>query len=177
NFYSGYIKGEEFKIALIGSFHVKYKGHFEVMKALHYLKTVHKLGNFKIYFVGTGDPTWVINIAKSLGITESVEIVGTLKAGNEGILPFLDAMHLYVHPSKQEGLPRVVIEALSRGRLALGSSAAGIPELLEQEHLHKPGDWSMLADQILRLYNNPDSWERVSRANWEKSAEYFEDNL
>ena len=177
NFYSGYIKGEEFKIALIGSFHVKYKGHFEVMKALHYLKTVHKLGNFKIYFVGTGDPTWVINIAKSLGITESVEIVGTLKAGNEGILPFLDAMHLYVHPSKQEGLPRVVIEALSRGRLALGSKAAGIPELIDEEFLHSPGDWKKLAKDIKAIYHRQEDWEKLSDISLERSFEYLESVL
>src|SRR5690606_4471224 len=124
-----------------------------------------------------GDYRWVEEIIEQEEMNGYVEILGTLEAEEKGIYPFMDALHLYIHPSKQEGLPRVVIEALSRGRLTLGSSAAGIPELLEQEHLHKPGDWSMLADQILRLYNNPDSWERVSRANWEKSAEYFEDNL
>src|SRR5690606_27078807 len=42
NFYSQFTKGQEFKITLIGSFHVKYKGHVEILKALHYLKTKYK---------------------------------------------------------------------------------------------------------------------------------------
>src|SRR5690606_14381450 len=93
----------------------------------------------KVYLVGTGDPSWVINLANNLGVSDQVEIVGTLKSGKDGVLPFLDTMHLYAHPSKQEGLPRVVIEALSRGRLAVGSSAAGIPELIDEKFLHSPG--------------------------------------
>src|SRR5690606_5399924 len=107
-FYSQYVKGDEFKIALIGSFHVKYKGHLEILKALHHLKKEFKLENIRVYFVGTGDAQWVVDLAKFFQIAESVEIVGTLKAGEEGVLPFLDTMHLYVHPSRQEGLPRVV---------------------------------------------------------------------
>ncbi|MCC2600006.1 glycosyltransferase [Sphingobacterium sp. FBM7-1] len=173
-FYAQYIKGEEFKIALIGSFHVKYKGHLEVLKALHYLKVTYNLNHFKVYFVGTGDPTWVTDIAKTLGITEFVEIVGTLKAGKEGVLPFIDMMHLYVHPSKQEGLPRVVIEALSRGRLALGSTAAGIPELVDDEFLHEPGDWKKLAKDIKGIYDKQEDWERISDTNLQRSTEYLE---
>ncbi len=176
-FYANYVQGEEFRIALIGSFHVKYKGHVEILKALYYLKTAHKLNNLKIYFVGTGDPSWVVNLSKSLNIFECVEIIGTLKAGKEGILPFLDRMHLYVHPSKQEGLPRVVIEALSRGRLVLGSRAAGIPELIEEEFLHKPGDWKELAEGIKNIYDKHNNWQSISDRNLKLSSDYLEDAL
>lgn len=177
NFYAQYVKGDDFKIALIGSFHVKYKGHLEVLKAIHYLKKEYNHSNFKVYFVGTGDPTWVINLADVLEVTESVEILGTLKAGKAGILPFLDTMHLYVHPSKQEGLPRVVIEALSRGRLALGSQAAGIPELIDEKLLHSPGDWKKLAEDIKAIYDRQEDWEMLSDLNLNRSSEYLESEL
>lgn len=167
---------EIFKIGLIGSFHVRWKGHYEAIKAV--AKLVQQgVKNVKLFLVGTGDYGWVEDIIATENVSEYVEIIGTLEAAEKGIYPFMDGLHLYIHPSKQEGLPRVVIEALSRGRLTLGSSAAGIPELLDEEYLHKPGDWNTLADQIASLYNNPDSWERICKVNWDRSLEYFEDRL
>lgn len=177
-FYKSYNKEKKvFAIGLIGSFHVKYKGHVEVLKAIKFLKEEKQLTNIKVYFVGTGDAQWVIDYAKKLNVLDQLEIVGTVKAGKDGIIPFLDNIHLYVHPSKQEGLPRVVIEALSRGRLALGSTAAGIPELLDSEYLHKPGDWEKLAQDIKYIYDNEDIWCTNIIKNIDKAEEYLEFKL
>lgn len=177
DFYKSYQEADEFKIALIGSFHVKYKGHIEAMQAISYLKTKYNLSNLKLYFVGTGDASWVLDYAKNIGIDHMIEIVGTLKSGKEGIVPFLDSMHLYIHPSKQEGLPRVVIEALSRGRLSLGSTVAGIPELLSNNFLHEPGNWEKLAKDIYDVYNSKIFWEEIINSNISKASEYLEDKL
>lgn len=177
DFYKSYSANAEFKVALIGSFHVKYKGHIEAINALAFIKDRYKVGNIKLYLVGTGDAGWVKEYANKLGVGNLIEIVGTLKAGKEGILPFLDGIHLYIHPSKQEGLPRVVIEALSRGRISLGSTAAGIPELLNEEFLHRPGDWKKLAEDIYRIYKDPIEWENIIHSSLSKAQEYLEDNL
>ncbi|MGE8421941.1 MAG: glycosyltransferase family 4 protein [Sphingobacterium siyangense] len=165
-----------FKIGLIGSFHVKWKGHAEAIKAI---ASVVKSGNqnIRLYLVGTGDFQWVKDLVAQYQVGDYVEILGTLDSGDKGIFPFLDSLHLYIHPSRQEGLPRVVIEALSRGRLVLGSSAAGIPELLDKEWLHNPGDWEQLATQINYFYQNRAIWEKISEANWARSADYFEERL
>ena len=164
----------EFKIGLIGSFHIKYKGHLEALRALKKISDEKQIPNIKLYLVGTGDSQWVVDIARKLKIEDKIQIVGTLKAGEEGILPFLDQMDLYIHPSKQEGLPRVVIEAMSRGRLALGSSAAGIPELLGDTFLHKPGDWKKLSSDIINIYKEKENWVRISKTNINKANEYNE---
>lgn len=166
-----------FKIALIGSFHVKYKGHIEALNALKFILDKKEITNPKLYFVGTGNAEWIVEYAQKLGITKHVEIVGTVNAGKAGIFPFLDKMHVYIHPSKQEGLPRVVIEALSRGRLALGSTAAGIPELIEAKYLHKPGDWEKLAQGIIEMYHSRSQWKEITNKNILKAKEYLEIEL
>lgn len=168
------LSGESFKVALIGSFHVKYKGHVEALNALKYIVDNKLIENIKLLLVGTGDPSWVIDYAKKLGIQDNVEIVGTIKAGADGVFPFLDSIDLYIHPSKQEGLPRVVIEALSRGRLVLGSSVAGIPELLNEKYLHKPGDWKKLANDIVLIFNDKKNWVEISKENINKAESYLE---
>ncbi|WGH76982.1 glycosyltransferase [Tenacibaculum tangerinum] len=164
---------ETFNIGLIGSFHVKYKGHVEAIKALKYLVNKGQK-NIRLNLVGTGDSGWLLDIIQELNLNQFVNIIGLLEAGEKGILPFLDKQHLYIHPSKQEGLPRVVIEAMSRGRLVLGASVAGVPELLSEKFLHKPGDWKKLANQIEYIYSSKYMWEKMIKENIEIALKYKE---
>lgn len=143
-----------FRIGLIGSFHVKYKGHIEALKAIKQLKD-KGFTNFELYLVGSGGSNWVRELAERYGLTDHVKIVGALSSGKNGIFPFLDKMHLYIHPSKTEGLPRVIIEAMSRGKICLGSDVGGTDELLEKRFIHSPGDWRTLANQIEEIHNSP----------------------
>lgn len=177
-YYKSYDSNQDvFRIGLIGSFHVKYKGHIEALNAIKAVIDDYKISNIKLLLVGTGSPQWIENEIKGLAIESYVEIIGTLQAGNNGVLPFLNDLHLYIHPSRQEGLPRVVIEAMSRGKLSLASSVAGTPELLPKECLHQPGDWKKLAHDIAEIYKNRDSWAKVVEDNIETARRYQEDVL
>src|SRR5690606_10673633 len=58
-----YKKREDiFKIGMIGSFHVRYKGHLEALKALKCLKEKGYIA-VELHLVGTGDATWVSELA------------------------------------------------------------------------------------------------------------------
>ena len=63
----------------------------------------------------------------------------------------LESIDIYIQPSKQEGLPRALIEAMSMGVPALGSTAGGTPELLEEVFIFNKGDPAEIADRILKL--------------------------
>lgn len=60
-------------------------------------------------------------------------------------MAFLDTVDIYIQPSKQEGLPRSVVEAMSRGCLCVGSRIAGIPELLSTKYLFNAGNVMQIA--------------------------------
>lgn len=166
-----------FKLGLIGSFHVRYKGHIEAIRSLKRIKDLNQIPKIKLYLVGTGDPSWIVEYAKRLGVSDIIEVIGVVEAGDKGVFPFLDMIDLYIHPSKQEGLPRVVVEALSRGKLVLGSSVAGLPELLEEKYLHKPGDWLKLSEDIIRMYEDFANWEFISTQNNYRASFYLESRL
>src|SRR5690606_38512331 len=136
-----------FDIGLIGSFHVKYKGHLEAIKALSLLKE-KGYNNIRLNLVGTGATDWVEDLIRKFGVVDNVKIWGAIKSGEEGIFPFLDKVDLYIHPSKTEGLPRVILEAMSRGKMCLGSDVGGTNELLRKEFIHAAGDWRTLAKQM-----------------------------
>lgn len=159
-----------YRIGLMGSMGVRYKGHRELLLALAQIKD--HLPPFVVEFVGPGDSAWCVDMAIRLGLRDNLSIVGKLQPGKQ-VVDWLDTIDLYVHPSLQEGLPRSLIEAMSRGCPALASSIAGTPELLDSIYLHPPGKFSVLADQILKVINNRDEQLKMAKKNRDVSQEYF----
>lgn len=162
------------RIGLIGSSNVKYKGHYEALKALSLIK--NNIPNFQIEFTGPGDNHWIRKLATKLKIEDKVVFNGKLPSGKP-IIDWLDGLDIYVHPSKQEGLPRSVIEAMSRACPVLASSVAGIPELISAEFLHKPGDYNKLAQDLNRVLCNNEILLSMSLSNYHKSKDYDKEIL
>lgn len=143
---------ENLKIGLIGSFDARYKGQEVLLKAIHCLPSDIRL-RIALYFIGKGDPSWLLKLVKSLNLEKNVKFIGSKESGKE-IFEFLSSLSLYVQPSLTEGMPRSLLEAMSVGCPVLGSKVGGIPDVIDNEFLHKPGDFKMLSAQILLLFKN-----------------------
>jgi len=89
----------------------------------------------------------------------------------------LDDVDIYIQPSRQEGLPRALIEAMSRGCPAVGSTAGGIPELLSPECLHQPGDHARLAELVERACVDKPWRDQLIARNFLVSLDYFDSIL
>ncbi|WP_242130243.1 glycosyltransferase [Sphingobium sp. Sx8-8] len=144
------------QIGTIGALHSRLKGIDVAMRALQRLKRTDPDLRFRYRVVGEGDATPFLRNRDALGLEQEVSFEGTLPPG-EPIARWLDGLDLYLQPSYQEGLPRAVIEALSRGRIVIGSTAGGTPELLKPDRLHKPGDDEALSRIILEVLGTPKS--------------------
>ena len=162
---------KNFNLGIIGNIAVQYKGYDVLLEAVNKLPIEIK-EKIKIFFVGGGDPTYLKSLVLRNKLSSQTEIVGKLKAGKE-IFDFLDKIDLYVHPSKQEGLPRVVIEAMSRACPVLASGAAGTPELIDNKYIHTPGDVSALAAHIKGVFSNKFELKEMAEVNFESSKTYL----
>lgn len=134
----------------IGGLDNKYKGFDIALKALSLLKI--KGINFKYEIVGKGDEKFLKDKIKEYSLEKEIILKGTLKHPVE-IFEWLDTVDIYLQPSKAEGLPRALIEAQSRGCVCIGSTAGGIPELLDKDFIHKKNDYKKLFEII---YQNID---------------------
>lgn len=115
---------------------VPYKGQHYVIRALAALR---KQGLDFIYSpAGRGDFSHLTALAKELGVEDLVRIPGQIPF--DEIQAYFDSLDLYVQPSRQEGLPRALAEALSRGCPSFGSRTGGIPELLSPDWIFEKGD-------------------------------------
>ncbi len=162
------------QLGLIGNLEVKYKGFDVAMAALARLKA--KGIKCKLSLVGGGGTAYVNGLIEKYGLQEYVVVVGRLESG-DAVFQFLDNLDLYVHPSRQEGLPRSVIEAMGRGCPVLASTVAGIPELVDGQYLHKPGDDKRLADQLMAVLPQKEELKSMATANFAKAKEYTNDIL
>lgn len=162
------------KFGMIGNLSIKYKGYDVLFKALNLLNK--NFINYKLYLVGGGNSGYVESLIQKYSLQDNVIIVGRLESG-KAIFDFLDTLDLYIHPSKQEGLPRAVIEAMSRACPVLASSVAGTPELIASDFLHKPGDFKMLYSQLSNIIHDKNELIAMSKMNYNKAMEYYIDNL
>ena len=135
------------KLGTLAALDVPYKGQDIVIKALSLLK---KRGVFcEYHLAGHGDYGRLQRIARQYGVVDQVHFHGMI--AHSDVVMFLDDIDLYIQPSKTEGLPRALIEAMSRGCPALGSRAASIPELLEEKYIFKKGNYNHIARTIKEL--------------------------
>ncbi|SDB81088.1 Glycosyltransferase involved in cell wall bisynthesis [Pelagirhabdus alkalitolerans] len=109
---------------------VKFKGQQYMIKALSELKKQGK-SNYEYHLVGKGDQSYLRKIAEKYNVVNQVKFWGAMP--HDEVFNWLDTIDLYAQPSKQEGLPRALIEAMSRAVPSIGAETAGIPELLEKD--------------------------------------------
>ena len=141
---------------------VAYKGQQFVIEALAKLKAQENT-NFEYHLAGSGDDETLRKLARELGVEDQVIFEGRL--AHEQMFPFLDEMDLYIQPSMTEGMPRSLIEAMSRGLPALGTQTGGIPELLGPDSTFPRKDVDAIANMIASL--TFDKMEQKAKSNFE----------
>jgi glycosyltransferase involved in cell wall biosynthesis len=123
-----------------------------------------------LQIVGTGTLT---RVAEALALDERVEWTRHLAAPE--VAAALDAATVLLLPSRSEGLPRVAIEALQRGRPIIGGRAGGIPDIVHDGVnglLVDPEDPSDVARAIRRVFGDRELAERLAAGARDAAAEW-----
>jgi glycosyltransferase involved in cell wall biosynthesis len=87
----------------------------------------------------------------------------------------LDDAWLLLLASRSEGTPRVVLEALCRGRAVVGARAGGIPDVVSDEEtglLVDPDRPQSIADALVRILSDRALAERLGAGGLARSAEW-----
>lgn len=154
------------KLATCAAVHVRFKGQHDVIRAIAQLQK-QKI-NVHYYLIGGGDASFLQNLAKKLGIEQFVHFMGLQP--HEKIFSLLDEMDGYIQPSLTEGLPRALVEAMSRALPCIGTKVGGIPELLEADYLYHPKDIRNLVRLIAGF--SKEKMQKSAIANFKRASEY-----
>jgi glycosyltransferase involved in cell wall biosynthesis len=125
---------------------------------------VEQMPEARLVIVGDGPlSTSLREVAAELGIAASVEFVGLCT----DVPAQLRRARIAVLPSRWEGMPNALLEAMSAGLACVATRVSGSEELLgcdERGLLVEPGDSVELAAALLRLLGNPALVRRYGEA-------------
>lgn len=164
---------KQFKIIHVAN-QVSYKGrkgHVELIRAVKILRNNGL--DVCVNFVGAdynGGIQRLKEFSIELGVKEYVHFLGFLSQNElRDILLNSDVAAL---PTKAEGLPRVVIEAIATALPCVTTRVSGNPELIQDEFLIDYDDVDSLVQKLESLITNPVLYEAASLHNFENSREY-----
>lgn len=160
------------KLLMVAEFREK-KGHEILFKALK------KLGreDITVWIVGKGKLD-VPQLAKDIGVNDQVVFLG--EVGKNLINILYDACDVFVLPSRtaengdREGIPAVLMEAMSHHKPIISTRHAGIPELVP-EILCDENDVDGLAAAIATLIDNPARRIEMGERNYHIIKDQFSD--
>jgi glycosyltransferase involved in cell wall biosynthesis len=159
-----------YQLVSVGSLAQMYKGPDVLIEAV--ARCVRVGLDVTAVIVGDGKfrPALMSQVERA-GLASRIQFRGQVTPG-EPVRRILDAADLFVLPSRTEGLPRALIEAMARGLPCIGSAVGGIPELLDAGELVPAGDAVALAASIERVLRNPLRMEAMSRRNLACAREF-----
>lgn len=151
------------------------KGHEVLIKVLKKIR--EKQYDVKVIFIGDGDKrNYYEQMSRDLGVEKYVTFTGLLPSAKK-VREILLKGDIFIFPTKAEGLPRAVIEAMAVGLPVLSTPVNGIPELLDDEYMFDPMDVNGFANKLVSLFNNLPELENMSENNIRKATEYTSDKL
>lgn len=103
------------------------KGHDILLRA--FAQVLEHVPGARLVIVGDGGYRPVLErLAAELGVDDSVEFTGDLDAG--AVRDRLADAGVFVLPSRSEGLPLALIEAMAAGLPAVATAVGGVPEIV-----------------------------------------------
>ena len=164
-----------YQLVTVGSLAQLYKGTDVLIEAV--ARCVRAGLDLTAVIVGDGKyrPNLMAKAERS-GLASRIRFTGQVTAGDP-VRRILDSSDLFVLPSRTEGLPRALIEAMARGLPCIASAVGGIPELLDASELVPAGDPVALATKIQQVLIDPSRMDAMSRRNLAGAQEYLDSVL
>jgi glycosyltransferase involved in cell wall biosynthesis len=109
---------------------------------------------------------------QSLGLSSSVKLLGM----SDRVASYLASADVFVMPSRSEGLPIALLEAMSAGLPIIVTKVEGVNEVIvdgEQGLLVPIGDVDALARAILQLLHDPAMRARMGHSSKQRMAEFY----
>jgi glycosyltransferase involved in cell wall biosynthesis len=162
----------EFLLCAAGAFN-RIKNFSLVIKSLKHLTDYP----IKLLLVGdevapTGEKSRLYNLVETLCLRDRVIFSGW----RQDIKPFIACSDLFVLPSRIEGSPNVLLEALGCGVPCLGSRIPEVAEILaEDELLFSIADEAELVSKLKKIFSDAGYYKRIGELSSACSQKFFFD--
>jgi len=122
-----YARKDTFTVLHIGRF-MDVKNHELLLRSFARFKEQHS--DARLQLLGDGElKENMMQLAGQLNITDAVEFAGL----QSNVYPWLHNADVFILPSKFEGMPMTLIEAMGTGLPIIASNVGGIPDMLSSQ--------------------------------------------
>jgi glycosyltransferase involved in cell wall biosynthesis len=146
------------------------KGHEYLIRALPNILKQHP--DSAVVLVGDGEERQALQrLSKSLGVSRAVHFTGH----REDVGSLIGGMDVFVLPSLNEGMGRVLVMAMALGKPIVASRTGGVPELLGNGAagiLVPPGNPDAIAEAVSDLLANPERAKPLAEAGRRRAPLY-----
>lgn len=163
-----YSTGECFHILHIGRFNEQ-KNHGMLLRVFQKLALENP--NLRLDLIGDGELRQEMEaLAEALGIKEKVSFLGA----QSNVSPYLHDADLFLLPSRYEGMPMTLIEAMGTGLPIVATVVGGVPDMLKngEDGLTVPCEEDAVVNACKALISDEALREKLGRAA-RKSADRF----
>lgn len=157
------------RIVTAGSQEQNYKGHDVLLESV---KLLNEQGvQVQVTIVGGGRlHDELVQKANNLGLRYQVHFTGNVP-GSADVRDYIRQSDLFILPSRTEGLPRALIEAMACGVVSMGSAVGGVPELLSSDFIFEPSDPEALAATVVSTIQKGAELSGPAREQWATAKE------
>lgn len=117
-------------------------------------------------------------LADDLHVADQVFFYG--QVDHKGIQKLYQEYDIYVNASRVDNLPGVILEAFASGLPVVSTNAGGIPYIVEHGKtglLSDVGDCETLAQNVLRVIENPELGQALAQAGQAETVKYTWDHV
>jgi glycosyltransferase involved in cell wall biosynthesis len=154
----------------IGAFTQLYKGHDILLRAVAHCRDLGVPTRLTCVGDGCYRPQMEA-LAKRLGLADVVRFAGEVPFG-AAIRKVLDDGDLFVLPSRTEGLPRALLEAMARALPCIATDVGGVSELLDPRDLVPRDRPDLLAQRIAGVLSSTGALNAMSARNLAVARRY-----
>lgn len=155
---------EGFKLACVGRLFILDKGQDILLKILSQPKWKNR--QITVSFVGIGSDEKALKALAKLLQVSNVEFKGF----ESNLISIWEHHHALILPSRSEGLPLAMIEAMSLGRTVIATNAGGNAEIIEENVTGFVGEANVqdFGDAMESAWQARESWEKMGKTAYEK---------
>lgn len=135
---------------------------------------VNRESDVHFYFGGDGEIDAYEDIARKLGIIDNCHFLGWVSEEEREQL--FHTCSIFCLPSRNEGMPMGILEAMAHGLVAVATPVGGVPEIVENGKtgfLTSVGDSDGLADVLLHVLRDEELRRNVSLAGYKRIVRDF----
>lgn len=126
------------------------KGIYDIINCLSHNK--NEFSDYRFIICGDGEIEKVRKLVQKHRLESIVELAGWV-SGTEKV-EIMNMCDCILLPSYNEGLPMIILEAMSLGKVVISTSVGGIPEVIEDSvngFIISPGDIGQLRNKLLLI--------------------------